>query len=186
MENKKTSRGRRVKIALRGGEPGRPECLGGVDKKLADKEERARQRRLEEEKMIVKNRDLISTTISILECKEDSDGEQILNSELSLPELSCFEKASKRDRKNLVRPKLVTALYRCQLGMREPVYILHAVIEALCINRNDFFIDKSSIQRIRTQVRKTRTETMKTDFQNNLPDLITVHWDGKLLPRLDV
>lgn len=31
-------------------EPGRPGCLAGVDKKLAEKEERARQRKLEEEK----------------------------------------------------------------------------------------------------------------------------------------
>ncbi|GBP22440.1 NPC intracellular cholesterol transporter 1 [Eumeta japonica] len=88
--------------------PGRPGCLGGVDKKLADKEERARQRRLEEEERI-----------------------KILNSELRLPEDPCSEKASKRGE-------------------------------------------------------KTRTETIKTEFQNNLPDRITVHWDGKLLPGLDV
>lgn len=31
-------------------EPGRPGCLAGVDKKLAEKEERARQRKLNEEK----------------------------------------------------------------------------------------------------------------------------------------
>ena len=31
-------------------EPGRPGCLAGIDKKLAEKEERARQRKLNEEK----------------------------------------------------------------------------------------------------------------------------------------
>ncbi|GBP39267.1 hypothetical protein EVAR_22674_1 [Eumeta japonica] len=68
-------------------EPGRPGCLGSVDKKLADKEETVRQRRLEEEEWIVG---------------------------------------------------------------------------------------------------KTRTGTIKTDFQNNLPDIVKVHWDGKPLPGLDV
>nr|CAH7723936.1 unnamed protein product [Callosobruchus chinensis] len=26
---------------------------------------------------------------------------------------------------------------------------------------------------------------MKVDFQNDVPDVVTVHWDGKLLPTLD-
>ena len=37
-------------------EPGRPGCLGGVDKKLAEKEERPRQRRLKEDERIVRQR----------------------------------------------------------------------------------------------------------------------------------
>ncbi|GBP92942.1 Thyroid adenoma-associated protein homolog, partial [Eumeta japonica] len=80
-------------------EPGRPGCLVGVDKKLADKK-KARQRRLEEKERIVRNRDLMTiasaSTTNILECTEDSNKEQILNSELSLPEVPCSEKASKR------------------------------------------------------------------------------------------
>ncbi|KAK9729928.1 hypothetical protein QE152_g15616 [Popillia japonica] len=61
-----------------------------------------------------------------------------------------------------------------------------AVIEALNLSCDDFPINKSSIQRIRTQNRKDRTESIKSDFQNNLPETVTVHWDGKLLPGLDV
>ncbi|GBP65287.1 hypothetical protein EVAR_37136_1 [Eumeta japonica] len=106
----------------------------------------------EEEGTIVRNRDLMaiaSTSMTnILECTEDSDEEQILNSELSLPKVPCSEKALKRDGKNLVTPKLVAALDRCQLSIRDSVYILHAFVEAL--------------------------------------DIVTVYWDGKLLPGLDV
>ncbi|GBP79333.1 hypothetical protein EVAR_99556_1 [Eumeta japonica] len=106
-------------------EPGRSGCLGGVDKKLADKEETARQRRLEEEERIVRNRDLMAiaytSTTNILQCTEDSDEEQILNSELSLRKVPSSEKASER------------------------------VVEALGLNNDDFSINKSSIQRIRTQ-----------------------------------
>ncbi|GBP73882.1 hypothetical protein EVAR_82711_1 [Eumeta japonica] len=75
-------------------EPGRPECLGGVDKNLTDKEERDRQRRFEEEERIVRKRDLTviasTSTTNMLECTEHSDEKQILNSELSLPEVPCF------------------------------------------------------------------------------------------------
>ncbi|GBP43900.1 hypothetical protein EVAR_41756_1 [Eumeta japonica] len=75
-------------------EPGRSGCLGGVDKKLADKEERTRYRRLEEEERIVRNRHLMAiastSTTNVLECTEDSV-EQILNSELNLPEFPDFE-----------------------------------------------------------------------------------------------
>nr|CAH7754826.1 unnamed protein product [Callosobruchus chinensis] len=40
-------------------------------------------------------------------------------------------------------------------------------------------------QRIRTEKRKERAEAIKVDFQNDVPDVVTVHWDGKLLPALD-
>lgn len=86
----------------------------------------------------------------------------------------------------MITPKLVAALDRCQLSIRDSVYILQAVVEALGHSCDEFPINKSSIQRIRTQMRKCRAETIKADFQNNLPDIVTVHWDGKLLPGLDV
>ncbi|KAK2575365.1 hypothetical protein KPH14_001258, partial [Odynerus spinipes] len=171
-------------------EPGRPGYLGGVDKKLADKEERARQRRLDEEERKLRQRELLAvastSTTHNLEHSQDSDEEQILNSEVSLVEVSCPETSSKRGRKNLITPKLVAALDRCQLSIRDSVYILHAVVEALGLSTDDFPINKSSIQRIRTQTRKSRAEAIKTDFQNNVPDVVTVHWDGKLLPGLNV
>lgn len=171
-------------------EPGRPGSLGGVDRKLAEKEERVRQRRLEEEERNVRQRELLAiastSTSNNLECSEDSDEEQILNSELSLPDVPCPEKSSKRGRKNIITPKLVAVLDRCQLSIRDSVYILHAVVEALGLCSDDFTINKSSIQRIRTETRKTRAEAIKTDFQNKVPEVVTVHWDGKLLPGLDV
>nr|CAH7719255.1 unnamed protein product [Callosobruchus chinensis] len=39
--------------------------------------------------------------------------------------------------------------------------------------------------RIRTEKRKERAEAIKVDFQNDVPDVVTVQWDGKLLPALD-
>ncbi|GBP34216.1 hypothetical protein EVAR_30769_1 [Eumeta japonica] len=84
-------------------EAGRPGCLGGIDKKLAEKEERVRQRRLEEEKK-VKQRELLAvaptSSIDSLECLENSDEEQISNSELST-QIPCPEKSSERGKRKV-------------------------------------------------------------------------------------
>ncbi|GBM80136.1 hypothetical protein AVEN_265375-1 [Araneus ventricosus] len=43
---------------------------------------------------------------------------------------------------------------------------------------------KSSLQIIRIEKRKERAENVKIDFQNKVPDVVTLHSDGKLLPAL--
>lgn len=88
-------------------------------------------------------------------------------------------------KKNFTTPKLVAALDRCQLSMRNSVFIIEATVEALGHNTDEFSISKSSMQRIRTEMRKERAEAIKVDFQNEVPDTVTVHWDGKLLSALD-
>ncbi|GBM47579.1 hypothetical protein AVEN_90284-1 [Araneus ventricosus] len=85
-------------------------------------------------------------------------------------------------RKYFITPKLVAALDRCQLSMRDSVFILEATIDALGRNIDEFPLSKSSIQRIRTEKRKDRAVNIKIDFQNEVPDEMTLHWDGKLLP----
>ncbi|GBN73477.1 hypothetical protein AVEN_137968-1 [Araneus ventricosus] len=68
--------------------------------------------------------------------------------------------------------------------MRDSAFILEVTIEALGCNIDEFPISKTSIQRIRTEKRKERAENIKIDFQNEAPDVVTLHWDGKLLPAL--
>ncbi|GBN04125.1 hypothetical protein AVEN_232542-1 [Araneus ventricosus] len=87
-------------------------------------------------------------------------------------------------RKDFITPKLVVTLDRCQLSMRDSVFILEATIDALGCNIDEFPISKSSIQRIRTEKRRERAENIKIDFQNKVPDVVTLHSDGKLLPAL--
>ncbi|GBN12079.1 hypothetical protein AVEN_184129-1 [Araneus ventricosus] len=87
-------------------------------------------------------------------------------------------------RKYFITPKLVAALDRCQFSMRDSVFILEATIDALGYNVDEFTLSKSSIQRIRTEKRKERAVNIKIDFQNEVPDEVTLHWDGKLLPAL--
>ncbi|GBM61100.1 hypothetical protein AVEN_273033-1 [Araneus ventricosus] len=68
--------------------------------------------------------------------------------------------------------------------MRDSVFIFEATIDAFGFNIGEFPISKSSIQRIRTEKRKERAENIKIDFQNEVPDVVILHWDGKLLPAL--
>ncbi|GBO25379.1 hypothetical protein AVEN_133944-1, partial [Araneus ventricosus] len=87
-------------------------------------------------------------------------------------------------RKDFITPKLVAALDGGQLSMGDSVFVLEATIDALGCNIDEFPISKSSIQRIRTEKRKERAESIKIVFQNEVPDVVTLHWDGKLLPAL--
>ncbi|GBL93128.1 hypothetical protein AVEN_216479-1 [Araneus ventricosus] len=87
-------------------------------------------------------------------------------------------------RKDFITPKLVIALDRCQLSMRDSVFILEATIDALGCNIDEFLICKSSIQRIRTEKWKERAENINIDFQNEVLDVVTLHRDVKLLPAL--
>ena len=79
---------------------------------------------------------------------------------------------------------LVAALDRCQLNVGDSAFILEATIDALGFNFNEFPINKSSIQRIRTGKWKECAENIKIDFQNEVPYVVTLHWNGKLLPAL--
>ncbi|GBN61128.1 hypothetical protein AVEN_215984-1 [Araneus ventricosus] len=87
-------------------------------------------------------------------------------------------------RKYFITQKIVAALVRCQLNMGDSVFVLEATIDALGSNIDEFPISKSSIQRIRTQKLKERVENIKIVFQNEVPNVVTLHWDGKLLPAL--
>lgn len=178
-------------------EPGRPGYLAGVDKKLAEKEEKMRLRNIAEQKRRVKNCSSLTPSTSsyvplALQGNSSSDSElNNLQENLPIPTGST-ESDTDTDtnktpvRKSFVTPKLVAALDRCHLSMRNSVYIIEATIEALGFNTDKFPISKSSIQRVRTEKRKERAEAIKVNFQNEVPDTVTVHWDGKLLPALNV
>ncbi|GBO20979.1 hypothetical protein AVEN_81684-1 [Araneus ventricosus] len=64
-------------------------------------------------------------------------------------------------RKDFITPKLFVALDRCQLSMQDSVFILEATTEPLGCTIDEFPISKSSIQRIRTEKRKERSENNK-------------------------
>lgn len=70
--------------------------------------------------------------------------------------------------------------------IRDYVYIFEIVLEVLGYICDEFPIHKSSIKQIRSQTRKVGAQSIKSNFQNAMPDVVTVHWDGNLLPSLVV
>lgn len=161
-------------------EPGRPGHLAGVDKKLTEKEEKAILRNIQEQKRLATYLASITPSTSSHEPLQEtssSDSEVTdLQEDLSIPiERTQPDSIKTSMKKNFVNPKLVVALDRCQLNVRDSVFIIEATIEALGHKTDEFPISKSSIQRIRTEKRKQRAEAIKLNFQNDVPDTVTVH-----------
>ncbi|GBO20908.1 hypothetical protein AVEN_150644-1 [Araneus ventricosus] len=69
--------------------------------------------------------------------------------------------------------------------MRDSVFILDATNDALGYNIDEFPVSKSLIERIRTEKWKERAENIKIDFQNKVPDVVTLRSYGKLLLALN-
>ncbi|KAG8179351.1 hypothetical protein JTE90_007623 [Oedothorax gibbosus] len=64
-------------------------------------------------------------------------------------------------------------------------YTNNAAIEAVGCCTDEFAVNKSSIQRIRSKTRKERARGIELDFKSNVPEIVTLHWDSKLLPALN-
>jgi len=104
-------------------EPGRPGNLAGVDKKLTEKEKKARLRNIEEQKRRAKYFSSLTLSTSSYEPLQEnlsSDSEIMdLQENLPIPTESTPPDTNKTSmRKNFITPKLVAALDRCQLSMR--------------------------------------------------------------------
>ncbi|GBL94056.1 hypothetical protein AVEN_185025-1 [Araneus ventricosus] len=158
-------------------QPGRPGHLGGVDKKLTDKEERARLRVVKEENRRIKYVSSSKFSASYEPLQEDSSSNfsENIDSEDFPTLIESSEPGTSKSvmRKDFITPKLFAALDRCQLSMGDSVFVLEATIDALVCNIDEFLISKSSI-----------LEITKIYFQNEVPDGVTLHWDGKLFPAL--
>ncbi|GBN12167.1 hypothetical protein AVEN_269036-1 [Araneus ventricosus] len=124
--------------------------------------------------------------VSLQESSSSTSSESIDSEDFpTLIESSEFLTSKSVTRKDFITPKLVAALDRCQLSMGDSMFVLEATIDALGCNIDEFPISMSSIQRIRTEKRKERVESIKIDFQNEVPDAVTLNWNGKLLPALN-
>ncbi|GBM45709.1 hypothetical protein AVEN_14152-1 [Araneus ventricosus] len=129
-------------------ESSRPSHLGGVNKKLTDKEERARLRVVKEENRRIKCVSASKSSASYKPLQEDSssNSSENIDSEDFPTLIESSEPGTSKSvmRKDFITPKLVAALDRCQLSMGDSVFILEATIDALGCNIDEFPISKSS------------------------------------------
>lgn len=97
-----------------------------------------------------------------------------------------MKKKPVRGRKCFLTPKLMAVLDRCHISQRNAVFILEAAAESLGHNIDELAINRNTIQRYREKFRKTKATNIKELFKTNEPNFVSVHWDGKLLPALNV
>ncbi|GBN43375.1 hypothetical protein AVEN_90769-1 [Araneus ventricosus] len=145
-------------------------------KKLTDKEESSRLLDVKEENRRIKYVSSSKSSASYEPLQEDSSSNSSENIDSedfpTLIESSEPETSISVMRKDFITPKLAAALDRCQLRMRDSVFILEVTTDALGCNIDEFPISQSSIQRIRTEKLKERAENIKIDFQNKVPDVV--------------
>lgn len=167
--------------------PGRPGCLGGIDIKGEIKENIHIQRKLNESK----RKEMYNTSCASTSTLLDNSFEQNLETdslessdiselETSINSLELIEPPTKkkkcRGKINFITPKLAGALDRCQLSIRDSVYVLQATLEALNFNTDDYVINQTSIHRARESYRCERGELIKLQFKKSLPNYAVVHW----------
>lgn len=162
--------------------PGREGCMIGTDRKLKQIEERRQERKeraeLHREKALAYDNHIMDHSDNGIEIGfEDSDGSS------SSPSKRVVG-VNTRGRQSFITPKLVGVLDRCQLSIRDAVYVLSATAEALGHDINKLVINQTSIHRSRLLLREEQALRLKSLFQDHPPLYVTVHWDGKILPAL--
>jgi hypothetical protein len=174
-------------------EKGRRGSMAGTDTKLAAKEKRtvarqeqllARQHRMNDlqrkqnEKAV-----LLSSSSSSEEEIQETGQDRYANDEVLVEGCSYRTPAKrKRGRKRIVTPQLAATLDRTKISDRKAMFVISETAKSLGHNVEDLALNRDSIRRQRMKHRLQQSETLKADFQGNVP--LVVHWDGKLIPDL--
>lgn len=167
---------------------GRPGGMIGSDRALFEREKR---RNMREERELIRQEKYHQEQSQNLVASQDYSDDEGQLAEIDSDELQDnFQQTStgnvgkKRKMKNFITPKLVATLDKCKVSDRDAVRILIGTAEALGHDLSQLAISKSTIRNCRKQIRSETAINLKEKFQNILPQTITVHWDGKLLPSL--
>ena len=159
--------------------------MAGVDKKLAEREERAKERRFQEkarENDEEKKREAREKTVVLTSSSSDSDTSK--NDDGSITNATGMLSPPKRRRPQpMVTPELSSALDRSNVSDRNATFVLAAAAHSLGHNVADLAINRQSIRRARIQCRSAMSQELKARFPESKGPL-TVHWDAKLLPDI--
>ena len=158
---------------------------GSVDKKKADREKRAIQRKLKTENRVKRERDRATvneeaaTNISDStdEYKETESNEDEFSTDK--PFIASTPPTTKR-RKTVLSTKLAATLDRTNTSVQNATMIMASVIN----KAGDSFLShslppKSTVHRCRQNLRKVASRHIKESYKASTS---VVHWDGKLIP----
>ncbi|GBN47962.1 hypothetical protein AVEN_62951-1 [Araneus ventricosus] len=187
------------KLLLSQRESGRRGCLMGIDMKLVKRKERVLLRVKEQENRLAKAHHSSEIDDNFMDSSEESSGTEDISDQpgpsSSITHSSLEENINAQTElrmgivcgmKCFLTPKIMAALDRFHISQRSAVFILEAVAESLGHNIDELAINRNTIQRYREDFRKTKSTRIKELFKENEPSFVCVHWDGKLLPALNV
>lgn len=89
---------------------------------------------------------------------------------------------SKSHKINFITAQLSSALDRTNVSARDATFILASAVESLGIPLENVYLSPSTVYRNRIKYRRNIGENIKKDFK--ALNILTVHWDGKLLPEM--
>jgi len=107
--------------------------------------------------------------------EDNSENEYIQEQETNI------SNPQKRARKQLLTPRLAAALDKCKISERDCLHLIMAFMEAVSLDPSNYVINRTSIRNQRNIFRKKYTEKIKENFSKLNAQVITVHWDTKLL-----
>lgn len=107
--------------------------------------------------------------------ESDGDGNNGQNSNLKI--------GSERGRINVITCELAQALDAAKVSNYHAAMILAAAAKAMNVDVRQTNINVSSIRRRRAEVRNYIATRQRKEFVS--PEILTVHWDGKIVPGLN-
>lgn len=93
-----------------------------------------------------------------------------------------YDKEDKRRTINVMTPEVVAAFDKANVSNRDAVFITGLIATALKVDLQTVILNRTSISKARTEIRKRECERMKILIQNTPVSFLIVHWDGKLIP----
>jgi hypothetical protein len=160
------------------------------DKKLAQKQERANQRRIAEQnrKQKAKATALASVTADAAglesssadsscesESKESDDNFQLSASKMK-------QNPTKDERSQILTKHVTSALDRNKTSDREAVRILVPLAAALGHDPSSLALSRSTIRRMRKKARREQGDALRAEFVPHCS--LIIHWDGKILSEI--
>jgi hypothetical protein len=167
--------------------------MTSIDKKLENKQQRALQRKIEEEKRRQKAVEATASTSLVRQIKytEDETDEDLScsDNDVEFEPFHVKQKAKLENKEEIITKNIKTNLFnshvtgaldRNKISDRQALRLMVPLTVALGHNPSSLSISRSTIQRRRKEARKEHAINTKNTFTPKYP--LVVHWDGKILP----
>jgi hypothetical protein len=168
-------------------EKGRRGTIGGVDRKLAEQEERTKRKKTAEESRIMKAQAAAASATAVAVLDDSSSDSTVIYDPLPkapLPEADSRRKPQLRGKVAVVTREVSAALDRTNTSDRKASHILAAVASTSQLGPKppdvaDLILSHSSIRRARRKFRSDFAAEVKASFNPAVP--LVLHWDGKVM-----